>query len=250
MSFVTTVEEMLKSDNQEDKTKIIGGITIECIGIREYSENDDSELIKKIKSFGILCSDDIVHKNGYIYAKDGSVCLDNDFHRDFFYQYAFVKKRDDITKENLVDEQIICPFDDEYNDEDEKAVWYEDYVKNMNVDNLNLLHENEIVLKSSYMNILFKSPNFNSETTFKIYADDEVEGFTMKEIVLKVMQKYHMLYFLYKHYDMEKGIISNEIKSPCFRPVLYESDWLDNGLSHLCYDKKSNTWEFICANYH
>ncbi|QKF93719.1 hypothetical protein QKU48_gp0261 [Fadolivirus algeromassiliense] len=250
-------------------------------GLREYSESDDSELVKTIKSYGILDDTDIIFKNGYMFTKGGSFSLDDDMNRDFTYKWEYIKKRDNITKTNLNDNQTISfllqlpdkeykelpPFNyetymandnvsDEGDNDDENdydMLLYKTFIDNqMSVDNLGLVYENEIVLKCSYANILYSYPNFNSNIVFTIHADDEIAGFTMKELALKAMQRYHLLYYLFKNYNMKSGEIIADNTSEferCFRPTLWDSEWSDNGLLNLMYHKNTDQWEFVCCDY-
>lgn len=115
-----------------------------------------------------------------------------------------------------------------------------------------LERENDIVIKMSYANIYFEDPCWNSKSTFKINSDNKI-GFTRKELALKVFQRFHMLYFLYKNYDMKKGIISNNVIIPdrnrCFSPLM-EYDYLDNGIYGVQYDKIYNRWTILLINIH
>ena len=122
----------------------------------------------------------------------------------------------------------------------------------MSLDNLGLLYEDEIILKSSYANVHFDYPNFKSYVTFSLHADNEMRGFTVKELALKMMQRYHLLYFLFDNYDMTKGKLFPDKKligdtRRCFRPCLFTGEWY-NGLKCICYDKEFDRWTFECIN--
>jgi hypothetical protein len=241
--------------------------------VREYSENDDSEFVKKIKSFGILDETDITFKGGYIFGKDGGFALDmNNFQRDFEYKSAYINKRDKITKESLKNDYyidfVVLPNDktmDDYNNYDSDELFddniyfitYEKFMQNnMKIDGLNLQNPDEIVLESSYCNVLYSYPGFDDKTAFTIKADDEITGFTRKELALKVMQRYHLLCYLFQNYDKESGcVVSQELaqqreeRKIMFRSVMYETEWTDNGLKSLIYHKETNQWTFECCNY-
>jgi hypothetical protein len=194
--------------------------------------------------------------------------------RDFTYKLECAKKIDENTRNSLQDSVMINfilsdepvpkfnfetyfnqKTDDQYDEsyDDDSILLYDTFIKNnMSVDNLSLVYENEVVLKCSYINVFFGHPNFAEQTTFRIVASDILKGFTMKELALKVMQKYHMLVFLYKNYDMEKGTIVTEMlpfNDRCFRPCMYEGEWTDNGVSGLQYHKDVDYWEVILFNY-
>lgn len=255
---------------------------------REYSEADDSDFVKQIKSYGVLDEDDLTFKNGWIYRKSGGMGIDTDETRDFDYKWAYVRKRDIITKNTLKNgtridfmllsnnDVTLSPFDydtyinkntnDQESDEDNDENWedndtdanillYETFVNNnMKIDGLNLMYADETVLKSSYANILFKYPSFENEVVFTIHSDDRVKGFTMKELALKVFRYYHLQVFLCKNYDMENGKMLTEAPDEktfnrCFRPVLWESEWTDNGILSLEYCKDTNQWEVLLSDY-
>lgn len=226
----------------------------------------DSDLVKEIKSFNILTEDDICVKNGWIHV-GGSCGIDDKFQIDFWYKYAYQKKRDQITIDNLKNDCIIeftmdtgkeVPvfnydtfinklYNDELSDEDSECILYEEFVKTMTVGKL--VYDNEIILKCSYINVHFKYPMRQTDVTFKMMADNEMNGFTLNELALKVMQKYHMLVFMWQNYDLKQGIINPGVHN-CFQPFMYECDWLMNGVTGLQYDKPTNTWEVLLIDYH
>lgn len=236
---------------------------------KEYNEEDDTELVKQIKATGILDSDDIVHKNGYMMNKTGSILLDIPYLRESNYKQMYIKKRDVKTKQKLENDDqihfILLPegktlddFDnlDDDADLDEYQLRYDKFVKNeMKIDGLNLALADEIVLESSYCNILFDYPNFQSNVAFTVHADDDMKGFTRKELALKAMQRFHMLWYLCTNYDMEKGCVIQKdvtnipIREMPFRPTLYLDEYTDNGLLYLLYKKETNQWIFSCCDY-
>jgi hypothetical protein len=246
-------------------------ITLSVEKQRDYSDTDDSEFVKKIKSLNVLDEDDITFKNGYIFSKEmpGSWGLDCGFNRDFEYKHTFIKKRDRITKINTEDkctiDFVLLPngtniediVDDEYDGiPAENVLMYETFVNNgMSVDNLNLHGENDIVLKSSYCNILLGYPvNYKEHVVFTVHADDEIVGFSRKELALKAMQRYYLLWYLCKNYDITKGtIVSEELakerKIVMFEPTAYFDEWTNNGLVSLEYKKETDQWEFNCYEY-
>lgn len=192
-----------------------------------------SELIERIKSYNILNDEDIKNYN-------------TSWSLDSAYKWAFVKKRDEITKNNLENGTKIkfriypYMFDDGTISTDQEAVYYDDFIKN-GMSNLSLIDEDEVVLFSSYINLRFAYPCEN--TVFKIKADDIINGFTKKELALKAMQYYHLLYQINNGYNFKKGIFDGTGK----RSI--SGDWEDNGLSKLVYDKHMDEWEFVCVEY-
>ncbi len=181
---------------------------------------------------------------------------------------AFIKDRDSDTKNNTEDDIsidfILNPngnselpkLDDDDDIPTECVLLYETFVKNkMSIDGLGLINADDVVLKSSYCNILFNYPvNCRENIVFTIHADNDTIGFTRKELALKSMQKYHLMLYLYKNYDVEKGmIVSNELakerKITMFSPSRYDDEWTDNGLLNLIYCKELDQWIFNCYDY-
>jgi len=231
---------------------------------------EDSELVKKIKSYGILTEEDISIQGGFIKFK-GGIGVEMPGDRDFWYSNTYAGKRDEITVVGLQDNCILefrlhddcileVPafnydmfinkiYNEAYDNEEfgRNLVFYENFIKNMSVEGL--IYENEVVLKCSYINVHFRYPMLQSDVTFKIMADNELDGFTMKELVLKVMQRYHMLVFMWQNYDIKNGII-NPTSRNCFKPLVYESDWTMNAVTGLKYNKTNNTWMVMLLDIH
>ena len=269
--FINTMTELIQTDGAPKSLPLqvtsdtCGPHEIKLVfgGTREYSVDDDSELVKKIKSFNVLDDTDLTFKGGYIFRKSGGFGLDDPFSRDFEYKCAYINKRDANTKKDLQDKEqidfILIPngltiddFENEDVDKEEFILEYQKFINNsMKIDGLGLFQGDNIALNSSYCNVLYKYPMFQNHTVFTIQADDEITGFTKKELALKIMQRYHMLYFLSKNYDIEKGIITqNDMgRKAIFRPVMYDDQWSDNGVLCLQYHKDLDQWEFICADY-
>ncbi len=242
---------------------------------REYLETDDSIIVKKIKSLKLLDDDEITFKNGYIYNKNKpqNCTLDNDDTRTFVYKMAYINKRDEITKNNTDDKQsidfVLVPegktirdikifdkYDDDLYDE-EYILLHETFANNnMSIDGLGLYGENDIVLKSSYCNLLLDYPCYRESTVFTIYADDEMVGFTRGELALKAMQRFHLKLYLCNNYDVSKGmIVSDDLAKKrsrnqiLFEPTMYMDEWDRNGLVSLDYKKETDQWNFICHDY-
>jgi hypothetical protein len=73
-------------------------------------------------------------------------------------------------------------------------------------------------------------------------------------MALKAMQRYHLMVYLCKNYDITKGtIVSEELvkerKKIIFEPTAYLGEWTDNGLVNLIYKKETDQWEFVCYDY-
>jgi Leucine-rich repeat (LRR) protein len=148
---------------------------------------------------------------------------------------------------------------------------YSDFVDNhMTVQGL--ARENDIVLLCSSIKVMFNYPN-RDEIIMTINADDAMKGFNMGELALKVMQRYHMLYYLNYNYDMKIGKVIDkphtfERNRPYIQPPIPDSntntfdflsmsmpynvsfkedlhcfgsgmeyEWFDNGIKCLIYNK-------------
>ncbi len=241
---------------------------------REYSENDDSAIVKKIKNLKVLDDDEITFKDGYIYNKNKKFCaLDTDDTRTFEYQMTYINKRDEITKNNTDDKQsiefVLVPEGktirdikilDKYNDDmydEEFVLLHETFANNnMSIDGLGLYGEDDIVLKSSYCNLLLEYPCYREKTVFTIHADDDMIGFTRGELALKTMQRFHLKLYLCNNYDVSKGmVVSDELAKKrtrdqiLFEPTMYMDEWDRNGLVSLTYNKETDQWTFICHDY-
>lgn len=172
-----------------------------------------------------------------------------------------IREQDKNTRQSLLSEQQIFfkrdsskqfIYDKQYCEHYDSEIMYDEFINNPTLKDIGLLNKDQIVLKSSYIYILFNNPNFNSDTIFKLTADNELEGFTREELAVKIMQRYHLIYFLFKNYDMKKGIIKevptdidiNNRSDICFRPLLYETDYTINGLSYIIYDQEKDYWKF------
>lgn len=268
---------------------------------------EDSELITKIKSYGILDETDIKIEGGHITTK-GMSSIDTPWDRGFAYHTAFVKKQNTLTKVNLKhDQQIVflptndvlptfsyednilnsINNDDVSSEEDTNyPLVYKAFLdNNMSVKNLGLAYEEEVILKCSKINVLFDYPN-RQYTMMQITADDVMRGFTVGELALKVMQRYHMLYYLNFNYNLKEGKMIDEphtfewkrayVQPPiptgekipdyrdneykhitrdntafehCFGEPFMEWEWADNGVKCLKYDKQTNYWKVICMDY-
>jgi hypothetical protein len=160
---------------------------------------------------------------------------------------------------------------------------YSDFVDNhMTVQGL--ARENDIVLLCSSIKVMFNYPN-RDEIIMTINADDAMKGFNMGELALKVMQRYHMLYYLNYNYDMKIGKVIDkphtfERNRPYIQPPIPDSntntfdflsmsmpynvsfkqdlhcfgsgmeyEWFDNGIKCLIYNKPMDYWEVICVDY-
>lgn len=228
-------------------------INISFSAEREYSEFDDSDVVKKIKASGILDDDEFSFKNGYIFPKSSSsFALDNTYNRNSYYKSAYIKKSDCITLNTLVDEETIDFILIDTNDDN--VLEYQKFVNNdFKIDGLWLADPDDVVLKLSYCDVLFDYPCFDSKVVFTLHPTDKMIGFTRKELALSVMQKYHMLYYLSCNYSTAVGKVVDDKTSikredSVFRPIM-EYEWRDNGVLQLQYNKIKDQWCVIYEDY-
>lgn len=267
-------------------------ITIGFYRDKSFDPNYESEEIKTIKESGLIPEDEIKFENGYMYFNNGGFSIDTPRERDFHYRIEYIKYNNKKTIESLQDKQTITFYhpdhvipESDYSDGDElEGLYYDDFLANK----LNLENPDEIVLAQSYIRLHFNSPTYRDHTTFTIHADDEMKGFTRKELAIKCMKYYHMQYYLSQNYDLDKGCFieskainqvynkdsefnqaleENHRKNPSmdwlfkesektikfpepiFHPVLYNDEYTNNGLKELEYNKENKHWVFICIDY-
>lgn len=306
-TFFTLSNDQIKTENghvqfdttvqckDSDKTE---NITIEFKHAPTFDPNYESEEIKTIKESKLIPEDEIKFENGYMFFKDGGFSIDTPYERDFNYRFKYVQNHNKQTKESLQDKQLIefhhanynsDAESDEYGEceenDDKYGLHYEDFISNKKVEFKN---PDEIVLAQSYIKVYFNSPTFRDHVMFTIHADDEMKGFTRKELAYKCMKYYHMQYYLSQNYDLDKGcfVTNNAIKQvynkdsefhqaineyhrqnpsmdwlfkepektinipePIFRPVLFYDEYTDNGLDALEYNKEKDYWIFLCLTY-
>lgn len=175
------------------------------------------------------------------------------WNEEYETKYAFIKERDSKTIENLLDGYEIRFMKEgiEYSDENDEitGIRYSDFIVDFMVSGEKLANPNDIVLASSVARLRYSSPGEGTE--FNIRADNEMIGFSRLELATKALKYFHLLYYLYSNFDIDKGQIvesGTEIKSKIFSPV-FEYEYRDNGLSSLKYDKNKNVWNCIYMDY-
>jgi len=274
-------------------------VTISFAHSSAHDPTYESEEMKFIKQSGLVPEDEIKFENGYMHFKDGGFSIDDPWSRDFNYRMKYIKNRNEKTKESLQDKQYInfdhIDYDSDLEDdewggindanEDKYGYPYQDFLDKKEV---SFKNPDEIVLAQSYMELHFNSPTYRDHVTFTLHADDEIKGFTRKELAHKCMQYYHLQFYLCQNYDMNKGCFTinkaanqvynkhselNEhleaqhaasgynmdwmnqeppkdfkLPEPLFRPVLFYDEYTDNGLCDLEYNKQKEYWIFNCIN--
>ena len=123
------------------------------------------------------------------------------------------------------------------------------YLDAFNSGKFRLTNADEVLIPASEMNVHFCSPNWKDHVTFRLVALDEMLGFTRKELGIRIMTRYRMLYWLCFNYNLKSGLPDNANPSHLFAPVLRESEWSHNGIAGLKYDKKHDRWEVECIEY-
>lgn len=233
------------------------------------------------------------------------ILSDKPYFKGFSDYYACIREQDNIAKENLEHGQQIrfisnkdLPIKINKNDSEEESdkesdedieypLVYWDFLNNsMSIQNLGLAYKDEVILKCSKIKLFFKYPN-RQQTMMEIVADDNMKGFTVGELALKVMQRYHMLYYINYNYNVKDGkvidvphtfewnrpyvqppipdgnkvvydFLDKEFIAPkkdtnafdyCYGEPCFEYEWTDNGIKYLKYNKQMDYWEVICINY-
>ena len=238
-------------------------ITIEFKGTREHSENDDSDFIKKLKATGLISASDFKWVGGYIVSQS-SVLLDDPENRDFAYKWLYLERRDAQTRERLNDKQFIrfnlggqkeCidqESDDENEESDSRYLMYSDFIQNqMIIEQLN--GADDLVLPLSECDICFDYPCYDS-VVYTIRADDQIAGFTRKELALKIMRYYSMMIFVCRNYDpitgqLDKDDNETKLDKRIFRPVLGYVEWEEKEIRGITYNKEKEYWVCECVDY-
>ena len=237
-------------------------ITSESKSVREHSEDDDSDFIKRLKATGLVSTNDFQWIDGYIVQPGQCMIVDTHKFRDMMYKLLYIKRRDQQTRDKLIDKQFIrfiigeeCK-DEERDEEREKCdneyMMYEDFIKNgMKIENL--ARADDLMLACSKCDICFDYPCKDS-VIYTIRANDEIVGFTRKELALKVMQLYCMMAFNYKNYDKTTAQITNMESMPknapqrIFSPI-NDEEWEENGMGGIRYNKEKDYWVCQCLHY-
>lgn len=216
-------------------------ITIEFSKDKNYDLNYESDLIKHIKSKNILNENDIKYVDGYIVTSTNRCTIDTPWYRDYIYKDLYTDKKDKMVKDKLVDKQSIDIYDDE-----KKCIWYEDYKQGK--------YGESIIFEMSYIDVLYTYPNCMEYIMFRIVADDKVKGFTKHELIMKLYERYHLIYSLSKHWDMKEGIYDGNIDNcnNCNKgnfKCVFDYQYYNNGIHHLEYNLKKELWVTEMLDY-
>jgi len=180
----------------------------------------------------------------------------NNFSKEFDKRYNYIKNRDKDTIDSLEDEQEITFVNEsdpeqlathEYYDKEYTGISYDKFMNKT----YKLQDPDTIVLPCSYINLYFDNPNWDEHITFKIKADDELKGFTRHEIMKKALDRFHLLYYIYKNYSVDDRKINPENSSHLFGAALHgDNEYEANGLHFIIYNTKYNYWRFECMVNH
>lgn len=150
-------------------------------------------------------------------------------------------------------ETELDSFDDSETSQDIDGIYYAEFVKNMCIPELK--NANDIVIEMGYADISFESFYFDMRPIFRIHANDEETGFKRGELLTKLFKIYHMMYFMYKNYNMETGSINATItnvhwENRCFKPLIGDCDYEANGIHYLEFNKQTKIWKLHPIEYH
>ena len=157
-----------------------------------------------------------------------------------------------INSKEPIDIEIEKDFDSDYdeNEMDLGGLLYENFMQNK----IDIKNPDDIVLQCSNAKIHYSYPcSPSNAVTFTIQADDEMKGFTRKELAVKAMHFFHLIYYIYQHYDTNtRNFIPDKgpgVYEGLFRPTCFPGEYENNGLRNLQYNKEKDYWEFICMEY-
>ena len=188
---------------------------------KDYDPDYESETIKYIKSTGVLNENDVKLSDGYIITK-GSFGVDTPMQREYAYRYQYIHKRDEETMKNLENEHFI-PFGD--------GIRYDAWREGVKD-----LDDRDYVLACSYADLHFVHPPMHDhQATFRIRADHDLYGFTLKELATKTFKYFEMMYQINLHYNMDDGKFQESklgIDKWVF-PSVFEYEFYDNGIEGL-----------------
>lgn len=216
-------------------------------------EDYETDLIKFIKQSGIIPEGQIKKEGDWISSYDDNGKLEhsgiaNAGAIELKYKLKYVKCRDKKTIEALNDKQEILfldetnniPNNDDSSDNEYTGITYKSFMDKT----YKLQDPDTIVLPCSYINIHFDHPCWQEHVTFRIPAEDEIKGFTRHEIMKRALERFHLIYYIFRNYNVEEGKMNSENPSCLFHPVLWSDEYTTNGLHSLIYNKKHDYWTF------
>ena len=214
--------------------------------------NYESDFVKFAKASGVI-PDGVIKVEGGLasaYNEDGTLSscgIASADGIDFHYKYQYVKYHDKSVTGGLKNGDKISFIDDsdESSDEDSGGIRYQSFISKI----YKLNDPDTVVLPCSYIDIHFNSPCWRDNVTFKIHAEDEMIGFTRLELMKAALERFHLLYYLFKNYNAEEGRINLNSSSCWFSPVLRVDEYSENGLKSLIYNKEKGYWIFECIEY-
>jgi hypothetical protein len=150
------------------------------------------------------------------------------------------------SRESTIDSDNDDDIDGNDNDIDgndlEEGISYIEYFKSIK-DNTKYDIENadDIVFECSRIQIKFDHPSVN-HTTFTVDADDRMIGFSRRELADKVLKYYHALYYINKHYNLDKGEFDMNNGTKMFHCCRGDYEYTDNNIIGLKYIKENRLW--------
>lgn len=210
---------------------------------------EPSDFIQKLVATGLVSAndfnnDELKYQSRHMFGPSGR-SLHGLTWPEHQYKYLYLKRHDQQTIGQLIDQQYIGFGNIEYE---------EFMASQMQLPNLE--DGDDLVLACSSCTICFDYP-CQAKAMFMIRADDDITGFTRKELALKVMQLYCMMAFNYKNYDKTTGKLQNsqlvdkndpERAQRIFAPIVDE-EWEENGIIGITYNKEKDYWVCQCSHY-
>lgn len=190
----------------------------------EYAEGNKIEFIK---ASGLVCEDSWIYDTSNVIS-----------------EYEKRMSKNIIVLDNLQDKHVI----EFHTSSNNKGILYNDFRNDGMIIN-KLIAADDIVLEISSVVIVFTYP-CKDRTTFTIVSENDITGFSRKELALKIMRYYHMMYYMALNYDLEKGafdenfgerFIDKSYGKRAFAPIAFY-EYIDNGIINITYEKGRNEW--------
>lgn len=218
MTEITEMTEMNKlfSNNMSFQTKRFSDYNKYCDAKSVYDDSLDGASILFYKM-------DDSNTNCVSFKNDGSINNDSDDSDDYIITVNSIKYINEVNKE-------ILPM-----------------IDNVDV----ILNANEIVYPFNNINITFDTPIMDKITfNAKSKGGWQSHGFTMKELISKVIKYFEFIYQSHLHYDLDNAEWTKEpIKDNDLFHTPVGDYMFDNDIRGLEYKKFDNTWVVLFTHY-
>lgn len=206
----------------------------------------ESEAMRYIKSTGVLDGDETIEcKEGRLTTyeiRDGkkkmvSMGIASKLSLDCAYIQAFLAKRDPQTMATWKEGHFIPLLDDD----DEVADG-----KNKTINLALGKTATDFILRVSRVPVRFGYPARNP-VTFTVMADNQLRGFTLGELIVKIERYYAFIEQVGTHWDMESNTLLNS--KPSKTPFDVAWDSAGNSIAYLVYSETDKVWNVERASW-